>query len=177
MTPWVRKSALTVHLVCSVGWIGAALAYLALGIFAATSDDTATIRAAWIAMELTGWAVIVPLAGGTLLTGLVVSVASPWGLLRHYWVVISLALTVFSVAVTVLHMPAVTSMANVAQQAAPADLNRLGSDLFHPGVGLVVLLVTMVLNVYKPKGMTRYGQRKQREQRAQQTKQRTALVP
>ena len=32
MTPSVRKFALTVHLTCSVGWIGAVVAYLALGV-------------------------------------------------------------------------------------------------------------------------------------------------
>jgi hypothetical protein len=40
-------------------------------------------------------------------------------------------------------------------------------DLFHPGVGLLVLLVITVLNVYKPRGMTRYGWRKQQEAREQ----------
>ncbi len=165
LTPPVRKAALTTHLVFSVGWIGAALAYLALGASAATSQDVPTVRAAWTAMEITGWSVIVPLAVGTLVTGLVISFAGPWGLLRHYWVVISLGLTVFAVTITVLHMPEVSARAAIARQAAPADLNRLGGDLVHPGVGLVVLLVTMVLNVYKPRGVTRYGQRKQHELR------------
>lgn len=162
-TPRVRKFALTVHLVFSVGWVGAAVAYLALGASAGTSDDAATIRAAWIAMELVGWSAVVPLALGTLLTGLVVSLASPWGLIRHYWVMISLALTVFAVAVTVMHMPSVSSMADAARGATPDVLGRLGGDLFHPGVGLVVLLVIMALNVYKPRGRTRYGRREQHE--------------
>lgn len=157
----MRKFAFTVHLVCSVGWVGAVVAYLALGAFAATSDDAATVRVAWIAMELIGWSAIVPLALGTLATGLVVSLASPWGLFRHYWVVITLLLTGFAVAITVLHMPTVSSMADAARTASPEDLRRLGGDLFHPGFGLVVLLVIMVLNVYKPRGRTRYGRREQ----------------
>jgi hypothetical protein len=43
---------------------------------------------------------------------------------------------------------------------------RLEGDLLHPGIGLVVLFVVQTLNVYKPPGMTRYGSRKQHEQRA-----------
>lgn len=35
----------------------------------------------------------------------------------------------------------------------------LGSDVVHPGIGLVVLFVDRVLNVYKLRGMTRYGLR------------------
>ena len=62
-------------------------------------------------------------------------------------------------------MPTVSSIAAVARQADGADLGRLGGDLFHAGGGLLVLLVAAVLNVYKPRGMTRYGWRKQHEPR------------
>ena len=74
--------------------------------------------------------------------------------------------TIFSTAVLVLHMPTVGSMADVAQEAEGARLEALGGDLLHPGIGLVVLFVIQTLNVYKPPGMTRYGWRKQHEQRA-----------
>jgi hypothetical protein len=61
-------------------------------------------------------------------------------------------------------MPTVSSLADAAREAEGAALQGLGGDLLHPGLGLVVLLVIQVLNVYKPPGMTRYGQRKQNEQ-------------
>lgn len=165
MAPRLRKFVLTVHLSFSVGWIGAVAAYLALGVSAVTSKDAQTVRAAWIAMELTGWFVIVPMALTSLLTGLVLSLGTAWGLFRHYWVLIALVLTVLSTVVLLLHMPTVSLLADVAREADGADLGGLGGDLFHPGLGLVVLLVITVLNVYKPRGMTRYGRRKQREQR------------
>ena len=166
MTPGLRKLALIVHLTASVGWIGAVIAYLALGLSAATSRDVQTVRAAWIAMELTGWSVIVPLALAALFSGLVMSLGTPWGLFRHYWVLISLVLTVFATVVLLLHMPTVSSLADVARAADGADLGGLGGDLFHAGGGLLVLLVITGLNVYKPRGMTPYGWRKQHEQRA-----------
>ena len=165
MTPGLRKFALTVHLTFSVGWIGAVVAYLALGVSAVTSQDAQTVRAAWIAMELIGWYVIVPLALASLLTGLVMSLGTPWGLFRHYWVLITLVLTILATVVLLLHMPTVSSLADVAQAADSADLGGLGGDLFHPSVGLLVLLVIQVLNVYKPRGMTPYGWRKQHAQR------------
>ena len=165
MTPAVRKLALTTHVTVSVGWIGAVVAYLALGIAAVSSQDTQTVRAAWTAMDLTGWWVIVPLAIAALLTGVVISLGTHWGLFRHYWVVISLALTLLCTVVLVLHMPAVSRMASMARQLDGADLRALGGDLFHPSVGLLVLLAVTVLNVYKPAGVTPYGWRKQQEQR------------
>jgi hypothetical protein len=63
-----------------------------------------------------------------------------------------------------------------AELARAADVVHLGAwgDLVHPGLGLVVLLVITGLNVYKPRGLTRYGWRKQQEQRRKQHQQRTA---
>ena len=170
MAPGLRKFALTVHLTVSVGWIGAVVAYLALGVSAVTHQDAQTVRAAWIAMEVTGWYVIVPLAFATLLTGIVMSLGTPWGLFQHYWVLISLGLTVFSTVILLLHMPSVGVLADMVHAADEAELTELGGDLLHPGVGLLVLLVITGLNVYKPRGLTPYGWRKQQERR-------TALVP
>ena len=166
MAPGLRKFVLTVHLTSSVGWIGAVVAYLVLGVSAVTSQDAQTVRAAWIAMELTGWSAIVPLALASLLTGVVMSLGTPWGLFRHYWVLITLGLTIFATVVLLLHMPTVSAQADVARATDGAGMGRLGGDLLHPGVGLLVLLVITVLNVYKPRGLTPYGWRKQQEEHA-----------
>ena len=177
MTPRLRKFALAAHLTFSVGWIGTVVAYLALGVAAVTSQDAQTVRAAWIAMELTGWYVIVPLALASLLTGLVMALGTKWGLFRHYWVLFSFVLTILATVVLLLHMPTVSSLADLAREADGVHLGRLGGDLVHPGLGLVVLLLITGLNVYKPRGLTRYGWRKQQEQRRKQHEQRTAPVP
>ena len=161
MPPPVRKAALATHLTCSVGWIGTILAYLALGIAAVTSDEAAAVRAAWRGMEVVGWYVIVPLAVGSLLTGLLMALGTRWGLLRHYWVIFSLVLTAVATGVLLLHMPSVSANADLAQQLDGADLEALGGDLGHPAIGLVLLVVIQLLNVYKPKGLTRRGLRAQ----------------
>jgi hypothetical protein len=75
-------------------------------------------------------------------------------------------LTSFATVILLLHMPSVSALANVAREADSATLDQLGGDLFHAGGGLLVLLVITVLNVYKPRGLTPYGWRKQHEQRA-----------
>jgi hypothetical protein len=172
MAPRLRKLALSVHLTVSIGWIGSVLAYVALGLSAATTDDDRTLRAAWIAMDVTGWYVIVPLAIASVVTGLVMALGTKWGLVRHYWVLYSFIMTVVAAVVLVLHMPDVSALANVARGGATgADgkhlLGQLRSgDLLHPSLGLVVLLTVQVLNIYKPTGMTRYGRRRQRAERA-----------
>ncbi len=166
LTPPLRKFVLAVHITCSVGWIGAVVAYLVLGVSAVTSSDALTMRAAWIAMELTGWFAIVPLALASLLTGLIISLGTAWGLFRHYWVLLSLGLTILSTVVLLLHMPTVSATADMVRADEGAHIGGHGGDLFHPSVGLLVLLVITALNIYKPRGVTPYGWRKQREERA-----------
>lgn len=155
--PVLRKAALATHLTFSVAWIGAVFTYLGLGITAANTHDAQTVRSAWIAMELTGWYVIVPLALASLASGLVMAIGTPWGVFRHYWVLFSLGLTGFAAVVLLLHMPTVSSQADIAREADAARLHELGGDLAHPAIGLLVLLTVLVLNVYKPRGMTGYG--------------------
>jgi len=163
MTYSLRKFALTVHLTSSVGWIGAVVAYPALDITAVTSQDVQLVRAAYLAMELTALYVIVPLAFAALLTGLVMSVSTKWGLFRHYWVVITLVLTIFSTVVLLLETQTISYLAELA--ASGVDPRELPGTLPHSGGGLLMLLVITVLNVYKPRGMTQYGWRKQQQHR------------
>ncbi|MDQ6892634.1 MAG: DUF2269 domain-containing protein [Acidobacteriota bacterium] len=164
MTPSRRKFALTTHITLSVGWIGAVLAYLVLVVAAMATRDAQTLRAGWIAMELIGWYLIVPLAITSLFTGLLMALGTQWGLFRHYWVLISLVLTIVATVVLLQHMRTVTFFAREAAQAIPADLGRLRSalrgEILHAGVGLVVLFVIEALNVYKPQGVTWYGRRR-----------------
>lgn len=181
MRPGLRKFALATHLTVSVGWIGAVVAFLVLVVGAQTSQDDQMLRAAWIAMEAIGWFAIVPLAIASLVTGLVMSLGTKWGLIRHYWVLISLVLTVLATLVLLSNMQTVTFFAGQAvDPSADDDALRGGlrGELLHAGLGLVVLLVIQVLNVYKPRGMTRYGQRTQRKtpQRGKQEERRTMSV-
>ncbi len=179
MSPGLRKFALAAHLTVSVGWIGAVAAYIALDVAAATSQDAQTLRAAYLAMEMIARSVIVPLAFASLLTGLVMSVGTKWGLFRHYWVLISLLLTVVATVVLLVETQTIGYFADIAADPTTSgdDLRSLGTTLVHSVGGTVVLLVILVLNLYKPRGMTRYGWRKQHEQRRKQREQRTVRVP
>jgi hypothetical protein len=120
-------------------------------------------------MELTGWYAIVPLSLASLLTGLIMSLGTKWGLFQHYWVLISLVLTSVATVVLLLHMQTVSTFAGVAAGVDIADAGTLRGglqgELLHAGIGLIVLLVIQVLNVYKPQGLTAYGWRKQQERR------------
>jgi hypothetical protein len=168
MTPSLRKFALTAHVTSSVGWLGAVAVFLALAVAGLTSQDAQMVRAAYLAMELTTWFVLVPLSLASLLTGLVSSLGTTWGLFRHYWVLFKLLLNLFATIVLLMYTQTMSYIAGVAAETttSSADLRELGSSpVLHAGAALLVLLVATVLAVYKPRGMTWYGQRKQDEQR------------
>jgi hypothetical protein len=168
MSPGVRKLALALHLTLSVGWIGAVAAYMALDVAAATSQDAQTLRAAYLGMEWIARSIIVTLALTSLLTGLVMSLGTKWGVFRHYWVLISLVLTTLATLVLLVEMQVIASFADMAADPTTTgdDLRALPSTLVHSVGGMAVLLAILVLNVYKPRGMTRYGWRKEQNERA-----------
>lgn len=165
LTPAGRKLALTAHVTSSVGWLGSVLAFLGLSVAGLASDDGRTVRSVYVAMEATGWYVLVPLSTASLLTGLVQSLGTPWGLFRHYWVVAMLVINAFATMVLVLYMQTLTDLASIANDPG-ADLHRLrsASPLVHASFALVLLVVATVLSIYKPRGLTRHGQRQLRRE-------------
>ena len=165
MTPAVRKFALTAHVTSSVGWLGSVAAFLALAITGLTSRNAQTMRSVYVSMELIGWLIIVPFSFAALLTGLVQSLGTSWGLFRHYWVLWKFLLTVGATALLLLHMSAVSRASALAVSAL--DFHALQIRLvFDASLALLVLLGSTVLSVYKPWGMTPYGQSKERGERA-----------
>lgn len=163
MTAHARKLVLTIHVTSSLGWFGAVACFLALAVAGLIGQTVQLVRAAYLAMELTAWLVIVPLSLVSLLSGVVQSLGTRWGLFQHYWVVIKLLITVLATVMLLLHMQPTGRLASVAAQTAvfAADLNAIRLQLVvDAAAALVVLLVTTVLAVYKPPGATGYGRRK-----------------
>lgn len=96
MSPSLRKFALTTHVTSTLGRLGAIVGFLALAIAALTSEDVQLMRGAYLAMQLTGWYVLVPLCVASLTTGLIRSLGTSWGLFRHYWVLVKFVITVLA---------------------------------------------------------------------------------
>jgi hypothetical protein len=90
-------------------------------------------------------------------------------LFRHYWVLAKLLITIATIAVLLLQMDGIIYIAGVAAETplASTDLLELRrSQRFHAAGGLLVLSGLVALSIYKPRGTTRYGWRKQHEQRS-----------
>lgn len=91
-----RKVVLTAHVSTAVGWLGAVAACIALDITAMVSEDVQTVRAAYLAMEISAFYAIVPLAVASVLIGIVNALGTSWGLFQHYWVLVKLLLTLLA---------------------------------------------------------------------------------
>ena len=166
MPSGTRKLALTTHVSSSVGWLGAVVAFLALAIAGLTDSDPQVVRAAYLAMHLTTWYVVVPLSLAALATGIVQSLGTPWGLFRHYWVVTKLLLTIVATLILLLHTGPIDRVAEAAgrMDLSAADLRQVRIQLVgDASAALFVLFVTTMLSVYKPWGLTPYGIRTQYE--------------
>jgi hypothetical protein len=169
LTSGLRKFVRTAHITFTVGWLGAVASFLALSIVGLTSQDTQMVRAAYLAMEVIARFVIVPLSLlPLLLTGPLLSLGTPWGLFRHYWILVKLLINILSTLILLVHMQPISYLSRVAAEGilSSADRRVQIQMVVASGAALVALLVATALAVYKPRGMTPYGWRKQHEQRA-----------
>ena len=166
MTPGLRKFVRTAHVTFTVGWLGAVAGFLALAIAGLTSQDVQLVRAAYPAMELMTRFVIVPLSLAPLLTGPILSLGTPWGLFRHYWILVKFLINILSTLILLVHIQPIGYLSSVAAEGtlSTADRGAQVQLVVAAAAGLLALLVATTLAVYKPRGMTPYGWRKQYEE-------------
>ena len=151
------------HVAVSVGWLGAVVAYLAVAVLVMSSPDVSWLRVGFPLMQQLVWWVIVPFNLLSLASGLASSLASPWGLLRHYWVVTKLIINLVTTVLLLGYTEEINRSAQLAGRPvlAAAELQALREpmNVVHAATALALLLLATVLAVYKPAGLTRRGQR------------------
>jgi uncharacterized membrane protein len=142
LPPRLRKLTLTLHVTSSVGWLGAVAAFLAVA--GLTSSAPQTVRGAYLAMDVIGWYVIVPFSVASPVTGLVQSFGTVWGLLRHYWVIAKLLITVVATLLLLVHMQPVGHLADAAARAALAggELQGMRIHLIADAAAALLVLLT-----------------------------------
>lgn len=150
LTPRWRKTVLTLHVITAVGWLGSDLVLLTL---AAAGLAGYRPEVVYPAMGFVGLALFVPLSVVVWLIGVVNAWATPWGLLRHWWVIVKLILTTaMLVAVFFALRPGLESA--LAEGAALDQQERIGL-MFPPVVSTSLLVFATVLSTFKPWGRTR----------------------
>jgi hypothetical protein len=157
VSPGVYKLLLTAHIMTAVGWLGVVFAKLVLALAAATAASPDVSAALLVALDAVN-AAFAPASTGAIVSGVLLSLGTRWGLLQHYWVVAKLVLTVGVFGTAVQVVPRIVGLAVEAPTLlglpwAPAVL--LAFAVIH----LLMFGAATALAVYKPWGKTWLGRR------------------
>ncbi len=153
MSNRLRKLMLSLHVVTSVGLVGAVASFFLLSLLGLMSANEAIVRSTYVAMNPIARTIIVPLAICALLVGVIQSLTTQWGLFRHYWVIFKLAITIIVILVLLMQLSPIAALARYAAESSfdPSALYRPRlSAALHAGIGLIVLLVPVILSIFKP---------------------------
>ena len=88
------------------------------------------------------------------------AVGTKWGLLKYYWVVVKLFLTIASTILLLLHMQPISYLAGVAAGSSFSNSQQseqLIQLIEKAGATILVLLAVTTISVYKPWGMIQFG--------------------
>lgn len=169
LSPNFRRAVLLTHLLAGVGWFGAVAAYLCLSATGLTTADLKLAEACYLAMDMIGWRVVVPLSGVVVLAGLIQGAGTAWGIARHWWVLLKLLMTILAAGALLMHMRPTGMLAAAvrAGRLADPDLRGLRFELvLAPSLALLLLGFNAALGVVKPKGLTPLGARTLKARRA-----------
>lgn len=153
-----RKVWLMLHIGFSVSWLGLSLAMAVMSVVGLTADDRGTRRTAYDIMHLFDLALVIPSMALALITGVVLSVGTRWGLIRHWWVLLK-----FVIALSLPLFAAFFEHKWIKELRALEPSQEPGGT----GVALTVCLLVFTallwtavfLSVFKPGGRTRWGRR------------------
>lgn len=160
LAPPLRKLLLLLHIVTAVGWPGAVAAFLVLAGSGLNSTNPQIVRSAYLTMPPITWYVIVPLAFASLLTGLLLSLTTKWGLFRYYWILAKFLINTLSLFLLLLHTRVISAVATAAEKnnLSVADLHGERVQLVVISIAaLLALMAATILSVYKPQGRVPTG--------------------
>ncbi|WP_422773859.1 hypothetical protein ACN28C_13750 [Plantactinospora sp. WMMC1484] len=146
--PW-RKALLTLHVVTAVGWLGVDAVLLTLGVAGARGADPDLV---YPMLALVGQSVFVPLSVLAWLVGFASALLTPWGLLRHRWVLVKLGITTVMLGAVLFALLPNLRAAELGA-ATPPDARQ--GLLAAPIVSTTLLVVATALSTYKPWGRIR----------------------
>jgi hypothetical protein len=156
-----RKTALTAHVAVGATWLGAVAANLLLGVSAAVSDDETLADAYYTSMDRL--VDFIPAAAiATLATGLLLALATRWGLFRHWWIIAKLALAVATAVVGLsIINPAISNTIRSRAETGSTGF----SDALLPATAATPLLLLSAITVAitKPWGRTARARRGPRQ--------------
>jgi uncharacterized membrane protein len=144
LRPKTRRALLSMHVISSVGLLGASSALLLLAITAASTSDPELAHSAYRFMSMFGFVFGIPLSFSALITGVVLGLGSKWGVLRYPWVTIKLGLLLTTI------LSGALVIGRVSEQMADGTGGSETQLLVAGAYNVVALVTSTILSIYKP---------------------------
>lgn len=154
----VRRGINSAHVVTSVGLVGVELVMLMLGLMARNTGDDAVRHTTYELMRSLVYAAGIPLAALALVSGVLLSLRTPWGLWKQLWIKVKIVLLFLVIGIGAGAMS--QWIRTLEDKTAPgADASGLATtqwlQLGGVGVQITALVIATFLSIYKPSGARR----------------------
>ncbi|MBD2868240.1 hypothetical protein [Paenibacillus arenilitoris] len=157
LTP--KKWLLALHLLFAGIMLGVTVVFLVLSIAAANTDSGDILKACYNGMHILAESSVRASTIGTVVTGILLSVLTHWGLFKYYWLIAKELLTVLSIGLGVVGMyewslKAVTIVTAEGLGAWQNPTFAVNNGQLVTGIVLQIasLAAMFVLSVFKPWG-------------------------
>lgn len=144
-----QLTLVTAHIALSVALLGDSAGFLAVAIRRSLTDDEASRETLRSVLGMFALFFGIPLSFLALLTGLALGLTTRWGVVRHAWVVVKLALILSVIAV------GATAIKPALQPGDPSDASLIIGSLWD----VLALLTAVILAVFKPRRRRRSAER------------------
>lgn len=159
LSPRARKAALIAHVAVAGTWLGSVVANLFLGVSAGVTGNETLADGYYASMDTLVNHVMPAAAIATFATGLLLALATRWGLFRHWWIIAKFGLALATVAVGL----AVIDPAIQRTIASRTSTGTTGfSDVLLPATAAtpLMLLTAVAVAITKPWGRTSRARRR-----------------
>jgi uncharacterized protein YacL len=161
-----RKWLLTLHLLFSAIMLGGAVAFLIMSITAANTSNEGLLKACYTIMHVLAKTSVKYSTIGALVSGILLSVLTQWGLFKFYWIIAKEVLTALSLVLGLVGMnywslKAVTLTTAEGLNALHDPAFIVNNNQLWVGIILQIISITamFIISVFKP-----WGPRKQKNQ-------------
>jgi hypothetical protein len=154
-----KRWLLSTHLLFSAILFGVTVVYLVFCITAATTNNQNVLESSYRMMHvLTGTSGRVSIYG-TVVTGILLSVFTKWGLFKYKWIIVKEILTIFSIGIGIFgvyywSLNAFTIVSSVGMDGMQNQTFIKNNIQLYIGIVLqIIFLATMmIISVFKPWG-------------------------
>lgn len=154
-----KKWLLSLHILFAAIMLGTSVTFLILSITAVSTKDSGLVLSCYKAMHVLSETSVRASVIGTIVTGILLSLWTHWGLVKYYWIIAKEVLTLVAVILGPIGMyiwtlQGISLLTDVGVEGANQGAYVVNTISLFIGIGLqIISLIAMyLLSVFKPWG-------------------------